>query len=58
MCGEEFVREYEKQIAEVKRRVRTSDDNDRANMWQAVKDELEDDEPQDQSAEAPVNPLV
>jgi type VI secretion system FHA domain protein len=58
MFGEEFVREYEKQIAEFKRLDRTIDENDSANIVQAVKDELEDEEPQDQSAEAQVSPLV
>jgi predicted component of type VI protein secretion system len=58
MFGEEFVREYEKQIAEFKRLDRAIDENDSANIVQAVKDELEDDEPHDQSAEAQVSPLV
>jgi predicted component of type VI protein secretion system len=59
MFGEEFVREYEKQIAEFKRLDRSTDENDSANIVQAVQRELEEDEPlQDQSAEAQANPLV
>jgi len=59
MFGEEFVREYEKQIAEFKRLEHNIDENDSANIVQAVRQELEEDEPlQDQSAEAQANPLV
>jgi predicted component of type VI protein secretion system len=59
MFGEEFVREYEKQIAEYKRLDREIDDDDSANIVQAVKEELEEEEElQDQSAEAQANPLV
>lgn len=58
MFGEGFVREYEKQIAELKRLERGVDDGDRANIVKAVQNEAEDDEPQDQSAEAQASPLV
>ncbi len=59
MFGEEFVRAYEKQIAEFKRLDRGTNDRDRANIVQAVLEELEEEEePQDQSAEAQVRPLV
>lgn len=58
MFGEEFVREYEKQIAELKRLDRSADASDRANIVKAVLDELADEEPQDQSVEAQASPLV
>lgn len=57
--GEEFVREYEKQIAEFKRLEKSLGEHDSANIVQAVKEELEQDEPlQDQSVEAQAKPLV
>ncbi len=59
MFGEEFVREYEKQIAEFRRLDRATDDSDRASIVEAVLNEPEEDEPlQDQSVEAQANPLV
>ena len=59
MFGEEFVREYEKQIAEFKRLDRGTDGSERAKIVEAVLNELEEDEPlQDQSAEAQTSPLV
>jgi predicted component of type VI protein secretion system len=59
MFGEEFVREYEKQIAEFKRLDRGGEDNTKLKVVQAMPDPPADDEPlQDQSAEAQVNPLV
>ena len=59
MFGEEFVREYEKQITEFKRLDRGTDDRDRAKIVEAVLNEPEEDEPlQDQSVEAQASPLV
>ncbi len=60
MFGEEFVSEYEKQVAEFKRLDRELDESgDRARIVEAVLNEPdEDEEPQDQSAEAQVSPLV
>ncbi len=59
MFGEEFIREYEKQIAEFKRLDRESTGSGKRNIVQAVMEELEEDEePQDQSAEAQASPLV
>ncbi len=60
MFGEEFVSEYEKQVAEFKRLDRELDDSgDRAKIVEAVLNEPDDEEElQDQSAEAQANPLV
>ncbi len=58
MFGEEFVREYEKQIAQLKRLDRSPDTSDRANIIQAVLNDTEEEELQDQSAEAQASPLI
>ena len=59
MFGEEFVRTYEKQIAEFKRQDRGADASDRNKIVEAVLNEPDEDEPvQDQSAEAQASPLV
>ena len=60
MFGEEFVHEYEKQVAEFKRLARELDDSgDRAKIVEAILNEPdEEEELQDQSAEAQANPLV
>ncbi len=60
MFGEEFVHEYEKQVADFKRLARELDDSgDRAKIVEAILNEPdEEEELQDQSAEAQANPLV
>jgi type VI secretion system FHA domain protein len=60
MFGEEFVHEYEKQVAEFKRLACELDDSgDRAKIVEAILNEPdEEEELQDQSAEAQANPLV
>lgn len=59
MFGEEFVREYEKQINEFKRLDRETNSGDRAKIVQAMMDEAdEEEELQDQSAEAQASPLI
>jgi predicted component of type VI protein secretion system len=59
MFGEEFVREYERQIAEYNRLDKNLDENDSANIVAAVQQELEDEEElRDQSVEAQANPLI
>jgi type VI secretion system FHA domain protein len=59
MFGEEFVRAYEKQIAEFKRAEREGDDSGRSKtVDQAPIEPQEEEELQDQSAEAQATPLV
>jgi hypothetical protein len=59
MFGEEFVREYERQVNEFKRLDRETDNGDRARIVQAIMDEPDaEEELQDQSVEAQANPLV
>lgn len=59
MFGEEFVREYEKQVNEFKRLDRETNNGDQARIVQAIMDEPDaDEELQDQSVEAQANPLI
>ena len=59
MFGEEFVREYEKQVAAFKRDDRGVDRKDHAMIAEAALNEPdEEEELQDQSAEAQAEPLI
>ncbi len=59
MFGEEFVREYDKQIAEFKRLDRSADDSQRLPTLRTIVETAAEDEPlEDQSAEAQANAKV